>query len=109
MASRADKSRRRYDSSCEIENPTPEDLLQEPVIKEHAQFLEVPSGEEREREIKLEAHMRFRCSFCSLCSQNWDWRFGETPDFEHHLETRFDWGVMDINCDSKVYASSSHV
>jgi len=31
---------------------------------------------------------------------DWNWRFGETPDFEHNLETRFDWGTLDIhiNC-----------
>jgi lipoate---protein ligase len=27
---------------------------------------------------------------------NWDWRFGRTPSFEHNLETRFDWGIIDL-------------
>ena len=32
---------------------------------------------------------------------NWDWRFGKTPDFSHHLETRFDWGLIDMHLDVK--------
>ena len=27
---------------------------------------------------------------------DWDWRFGKTPEFSHHIETRFDWGMMDV-------------
>ena len=27
---------------------------------------------------------------------DWDWRFGKTPEFTHQLETRFDWGIVDI-------------
>ncbi len=30
---------------------------------------------------------------------DWEWRFGRTPDFTHHLEERFDWGGMDIHLD----------
>lgn len=30
---------------------------------------------------------------------DWDWRFGKTPQFSHHLETRFDWGVIDWHLD----------
>jgi lipoate-protein ligase A len=25
---------------------------------------------------------------------DWKWRFGETPYFEHNIETRFDWGIV---------------
>lgn len=28
---------------------------------------------------------------------DWDWRFGKTPQFSHHLETRFDWGLIDLH------------
>lgn len=27
---------------------------------------------------------------------DWKWRFGETPQFSHHFETRFDWGLFDV-------------
>lgn len=26
---------------------------------------------------------------------DWNWRFGNTPEFSHHIETRFDWGILD--------------
>ncbi|MDX2375117.1 lipoate--protein ligase [Psychrobacter sp. PP-21] len=32
---------------------------------------------------------------------DWDWRFGKTPEFSHHIETRFDWGIMDVHMDVK--------
>ncbi len=28
---------------------------------------------------------------------DWDWRFGKTPEFSHHMETRFDWGIIDLH------------
>ncbi len=30
---------------------------------------------------------------------DWEWRFGKTPQFSHHLETRFDWGLIDLHMD----------
>ena len=30
---------------------------------------------------------------------DWGWRFGKTPQFSHHLETRFDWGLIDLHLD----------
>lgn len=30
---------------------------------------------------------------------DWEWRFGKTPQFSHHLETRFDWGLIDLHLD----------
>ncbi|KRU22818.1 lipoate--protein ligase [Psychrobacter pacificensis] len=32
---------------------------------------------------------------------DWDWRFGKTPEFSHHIETRFEWGIMDVHMDVK--------
>ena len=32
---------------------------------------------------------------------DWDWCFGKTPEFTHHIETRFDWGMMDVHIDVK--------
>ncbi len=28
---------------------------------------------------------------------DWDWRFGKTPEFSNHMETRFDWGILDAH------------
>lgn len=30
---------------------------------------------------------------------DWEWRFGNTPDFTHHLEQRFAWGGIDLHLD----------
>ena len=30
---------------------------------------------------------------------DWNWRFGKTPQFSHHIETRFDWGIIDLHMD----------
>ena len=48
--------------------------------------------------------------------KDWNWRFGETPHFSHHLEERFSWGGMDvhIDCDKgiirdlKIYSDTLH-
>jgi len=32
---------------------------------------------------------------------DWNWRFGKTPDFEHHMTERFDWGRMEVFIDTK--------
>ena len=32
---------------------------------------------------------------------DWDWRFGKTPEFSHRIETRFDWGLIDLHMDVK--------
>ena len=30
---------------------------------------------------------------------DWKWRFGETPQFNHEMSTRFDWGGLDVHLD----------
>lgn len=32
--------------------------------------------------------------------RDWDWRFGQTPKFEHNLSKRFPWGTIDLHVDS---------
>ena len=33
--------------------------------------------------------------------KNWQWRFGETPQFSHHFNTWFSWGTMDVHINSR--------
>ena len=33
--------------------------------------------------------------------KDWNWRFGKTPDFSHHLYNRFDWGEMDVHINTR--------
>jgi lipoate---protein ligase len=48
--------------------------------------------------------------------KDWDWRFGETPKFNHHLNHKFDWGEIDAHIDShkglmtqvKLFSDSLH-
>jgi len=45
---------------------------------------------------------------------DWNWRYGVTPSFNHHMETRFEWGIMDVHINStngliegiKIYSDS---
>jgi lipoate---protein ligase len=32
--------------------------------------------------------------------KDWDWRYGETPKFNHHLSHKFTWGEFDIHIDA---------
>ncbi len=32
---------------------------------------------------------------------DWEWRFSKTPEFSHRVETRFDWGMIDLHMDVK--------
>jgi len=48
--------------------------------------------------------------------KDWKWRFGETPKFNHQMDTRFDWGGMEVHIDShkglikecQIYSDSLH-
>jgi lipoate-protein ligase A len=45
---------------------------------------------------------------------DWNWRFGKTPDFAHHMTERFEWGRMEVYLDTsggniletKIYSDS---
>lgn len=46
--------------------------------------------------------------------KDWNWRFGETPKFNHKMDTRFEWGGVEVHLDShkgmikdiKIYSDS---
>jgi lipoate-protein ligase A len=31
---------------------------------------------------------------------DWNWRFGKTPDFNHEMHTRFDWGGLEVHIEA---------
>lgn len=33
--------------------------------------------------------------------KDWNWRFGETPQFNHQMDERFEWGAMEVHLDAK--------
>lgn len=67
----AEEFKKANNADCEIENVTEKELLNIPAIKETYEKL-----------------------------KDWNWRYGTTPHFNHHLETRFDWGIMDVHINS---------
>lgn len=48
-----------------------------------------------EKELNQNAHLH---NYYEMMS-DWDWRFGKTPQFTHHMETRFEWGIIDLHID----------
>eukprot|EP01127_Copromyxa_protea_P019586 TRINITY_DN63_c0_g1_i14.p1 TRINITY_DN63_c0_g1~~TRINITY_DN63_c0_g1_i14.p1 ORF type:complete len:310 (-),score=65.81 TRINITY_DN63_c0_g1_i14:10-939(-) len=61
-----------YQDTCEIKDLDTQELQSIPKIKEYYEKL-----------------------------IDWDWRYGKTPEFTHHVETRFPWGIMDVYVVSK--------
>lgn len=42
--------------------------------------------------------------------KDWNWRFGETPKFNHQMEVRFDWGGMEVHLDThKSIITGAHI
>jgi len=62
----------RYGAEAEVEHLSRERLEEIPTLKEYYEEL-----------------------------KDWNWRFGKTPDFSHHLYNRFDWGEMDVHINTK--------
>jgi lipoate-protein ligase A len=62
----------RYGESAEVEHLTRDDLAEIPSLNAHFEEL-----------------------------KDWNWRFGRSPDFSHHLNERFDWGEMDVHLETK--------
>lgn len=68
----ADEFKKTYNADCEVETLHTEELKKIASLNE-----------------------------CYAKLKDWDWRYGSTPHFNHHLETRFDWGIMDVHINSK--------
>jgi len=76
-----------YGSECEVEILDNESLRNEPKLNSYYEKL-----------------------------KDWNWRFGETPKFNHQLEERFEWGGVEFHIDSHkglitdciIYSDSLH-
>jgi lipoate-protein ligase A len=41
---------------------------------------------------------------------DWDWRFGEAPQFNHQMSERFDWGMVEVHLDvTKAFVEKSQI
>lgn len=61
-----------YGEEAEVEHLTRDDLAEIPSLNDHFEEL-----------------------------KDWNWRFGRSPDFSHHMNERFDWGEMDVHLETK--------
>ncbi|MGZ3790074.1 MAG: lipoyl protein ligase domain-containing protein, partial [Bacteriovorax sp.] len=59
-----------YQSECEIEVLDQDFLLSKPRLNQHFQKM-----------------------------SDWNWRFGEAPQFNHQMSERFSWGCIDVHLD----------
>jgi lipoate-protein ligase A len=88
--------------------------LSQAIIQEFFNFYQTDCAVETLDENFLKGIPKLTNYFNQL--ESWDWRFGETPEFNHHLENRFEWGGMDVHIDShkgkiekiKIYSDSLH-
>ncbi len=60
-----------HQQRVEVETLNPESLAEIPALKKYYEFL-----------------------------KDWNWRFGETPKFNHHFDERLSFGSMDVHIDS---------
>ena len=49
------------------------------------------------REVVDESNMHEKVLHTAAVLEDWNWRYGESPKFTHELETRFEWGILDLN------------
>lgn len=75
------------------------DNLCQVIIEEFFQIY----GEKCEPEIldheKLKTVPHLQSYFDQM--SDWNWRFGKTPDFAHHMAERFEWGRMEVFIDTR--------
>jgi lipoate-protein ligase A len=75
------------------------DNLSQAIIEEFFQTY----GEKCEPEIldheKLKTIPHLQSYFNQM--SDWNWRFGKTPDFAHHMAERFEWGRMEVFIDTR--------
>jgi lipoate-protein ligase A len=72
------------------------ELLSEEIIKSFKKFHNVDDIliERVAESLTLGSNKEVAANMATLL--DWDWRFGKEPEFSHHLETRFAWGLIDL-------------
>lgn len=50
-------------------------------------------------ELEMMKNAEIQSTYSDLSS--WSWRFGHTPEFQHNVETRFPWGIVDVYMSAK--------
>lgn len=75
------------------------DSVCDAIVKEFFKMYDEECEIEELHNEKLKAIPSLKQSYEAL--KDWKWRFGMTPTFNFNIETRFDWGIMDVHINSK--------
>lgn len=89
--------RSRVANLVEFNDTVTHESLSEAIIEAFCDFYgqKVEVEELDEESLKSEPHLNKYYEQMA----DWNWRFGKTPAFSHHIETRFDWGIIDLHLD----------
>jgi len=91
--------RARVANLVEFNNAINHETLSEAIIEAFCDYYGETAPVEQLDEASLAKQPTLNAYYQQMA--DWDWRFGKTPEFSHHIETRFDWGMMDVHIDVK--------
>jgi len=91
--------RARVANLVEFNNAINHETLSDAIIEAFCEYYEETAPVEQLDEASLAKQPTLNAYYQQMA--DWDWRFGKTPEFTHHIETRFDWGMMDVHLDVK--------
>ena len=110
--------RARVCNLCELNSSINHENLCERIIaefKKYHGFLETDVVQiEQLNRMDLENNPKMLEYFTKY--NDWNWRFGETPQFNHQMTEKFDWGLMEVHLDvhkalindCRIYSDSLH-
>jgi lipoate-protein ligase A len=72
------------------------------IEEEFCKFYDVPMSQVTKEDLQHATLADIEdLNACYQQMQDWNWRFGESPEFSHHMEHRFDWGIMDVHINAE--------
>ncbi|MGP4715911.1 lipoate--protein ligase [Psychrobacter sp. T6-6] len=89
--------RARVANLVELNDAINHEILSNAIIEAFCEYYEDTAPVEQLDEASLAKQPTLNAYYQQMA--DWDWRFGKTPEFSHHIETRFDWGIMDVHMD----------
>ena len=91
--------RARVANLVEFNDAINHETLSEAIIEAFCEYYGETAPVEQLNEASLAKQPTLNAYYQQMA--DWDWRFGKTPEFSHHIETRFDWGMIDVHMDVK--------
>jgi len=99
MSKGIDSVRSRVANLTEFNSELTHDALQERIFARFMEHFGASAELEHLSREDLEEVPSLKAYYEEL--KDWNWRFGKTPDFSHHLYNRFDWGEMDVHINTR--------